>query len=91
MQGYGIPLTPEGAELIRSKEPRNLPAWEETLKGWLASGWAKTNIDGQLDRYYKHTLKRPEYQGLGNNTPSLPTPQDQAEVDRRKRLVYGDQ
>jgi hypothetical protein len=91
MQPYGVSLSPEGAELIRSKEPHNLKAWEETLRGWLASAWAKTNIDGQLDRYYKHTLKRPEHLGVGNNPPPSASPQDQEELTRRKKLVYGDE
>lgn len=90
MRPYQIELTPEIANHILSKEPLNIPAWEDTLRGWLASGWAKTNVDGQLDRYYDKTLKRPEYAGIGNNPPPVKSANEQAEDEDLKRRIYGE-
>lgn len=94
MQPYGVQITPEITELIDSRQPQNLEAWTATLKGWVASGWAKTNIDGQLDRYYNKTLKSPEHQAQGNKpSPSLRSKSrdEQEEEDRHRHLIYGEQ
>lgn len=90
MQPYGVALTPEIASLIAHREPKNLPAWEYTLKGWVASTWAKTNIDGQLDRYYTKTLKSAEYAAQGNNAPSPPkTIEQSTEEELHRTIIYG--
>ncbi len=52
LERMGIDIPAIGAEMI-VKRVSNLTAWEDTLDGWLASGWSKNNIDGQINRYDK--------------------------------------
>jgi hypothetical protein len=45
-------ISVDAAKLIVSKVAYP-DLWKETLVGWLASRWAKTNIAGQIERYTK--------------------------------------
>jgi hypothetical protein len=48
----GEAVSREAAILIE-KRVKSLRAWEDCLEGWVASGWNKLNVAGQLNRYDK--------------------------------------
>jgi hypothetical protein len=74
----------QSAAALIAKRVLHLDLWEETLEGWLASSWAKTNIDGQIERYEKKAR---------NYTPpveSKPIHKDPKEEERIRSLMYAD-
>lgn len=83
-----IEITQAGVELIKLRVT-NLACWKQTLDGWLASGWTKNNIDGQLNRYTKK-LREGDFT---EEEKEIDSPEDTEEKTKEdeilRRLIYG--
>lgn len=75
-------ITPEAAKIIATRV-KHLPVWRETLEGWIASRWAKTNVAGQIERYEKKAVTY-------TPPPEERKPKDPQEEERIKKLMYAE-
>ncbi len=80
-------ITEPGARMIHNRV-RHLSLWRETLEGWLASKWARTNIDGQIERYDK---KAKNYVPPVESQSKQKSKEELEEEDRIRSAMYADE